>query len=286
MKKEVDYMKKAKWMGLSGLLLLASFLRDPGYPTYPGRSQFSFLLPGRERAYLGVILRELSESEWKELGKEQRCCVVVTEVDPSSPAEKAGIRVGDVIVAVNGTPVENVSHFQRLIIERKPGDTISLEVQRKKEKLTLQATLSESPLTFPPYLPFRFRPYRGMFKDPGLRLYYLTRGLKKFFGVPNGVLVAEVLPGGAGARAGLKAGDIILRVDNQDVYDPSQFYTLLETSPVHLLSVNRKGFTLTINLTLDFTPKYLPPSPYEWWYPYPYPYLYDFPLLKSPEYDP
>ncbi|MHA2638399.1 MAG: PDZ domain-containing protein [bacterium JZ-2024 1] len=276
-------MKKVRWLWLSGLLLLVSFR---GTSQDHACTEGVLRLDGirlKARAYLGVFIRELSWDELKELGKEQRCCVVVRGVAPSSPAEKAGIRVGDVIVAVDGTPVEYVFHFRHLISQKKPGDTISLEVQRKKEKLTLQATLSDSLLETSPHLPFRLHPYGGMFKNPGLQLYYLTPGLREFFGVPNGVLVSEVLPGGAGARAGLKAGDIILRVDNEDVIDPSQFYTLLETSPVHLLTVNRKGFTLTINLTLDFTPKYLPPYPYEWWYPYPYPYPRDFSLLIPPE---
>ena len=269
---------------ISVLLVLMGFRVAPIHPTYPERFPPYFWFPRESRAYLGVSIRELSEGERKELGLEKPCCVAVNWVYPASPAEKAGIRSGDVVVAVDGTPVEGVSHFQRLISEEKPGTTISLEVLRKKEKLTLTATLSEAPPGFFFYPPFTWPPYRGRLQDPGLQLYYLTPGLKEFFGVPNGVLVAEVQPWGAGQRAGLKAGDIILRVDNQNVSDPAQFMNLLSTSPSHLLSVNRKGFHLTLHITVDFSPGYFFPYPYNPWYPFPYPYPSPYePLPSIPE---
>ncbi|MFN4182126.1 MAG: PDZ domain-containing protein [bacterium] len=275
-------MKKRVWLIASVFLVLLSFRGAPQYPASPGRSQLYYWFWREARAFLGVSIRELSESERKELGLEKPCCVAVDWVYPDSPAEDAGIRSGDVMVSVNGTQVEGVPHFQRLISEKKPGDTISLEVWRKKEKLTLSATLSSAPLGFPFYPPFYWPPYRGRIQDPGVQLYYLTEGLKEFFGVPNGVLVAEVRPWSAGKRAGLNPGDIILRVDNQNIYDPHQFFRILSTSPSHLLTINRRGLTLTLHITLESSPPYFFPYPYEPWYPYPYPYPYE-PLPSLPE---
>ena len=99
------------------------------------------------RAVVGVVLGEVSPADAKAARLSQVGGALVGDFNPAhdSPAEKAGIQIGDVIVAADGRPVDQVSTLQRIIRGHKPGDVVDLEVVRYGEKKDFKAKLAEPP---------------------------------------------------------------------------------------------------------------------------------------------
>ena len=97
------------------------------------------------RGFLGVQIKDLDAETAKDLGLSEQGGAVVMMVGSDSPAGKAGVEVGDVIVNVAGKRVDDSASLRLIVSGNKPGSTIPLEVMRDKKKLTLNATLEELP---------------------------------------------------------------------------------------------------------------------------------------------
>jgi membrane-associated protease RseP (regulator of RpoE activity) len=100
-------------------------------------------LAGGKRAYLGVSTIDISPSLREHFGTDRDAGVLVDSVEEQSPAAKAGIRSGDVIVSVDGKDVKSASDLRGAIREKKDGDTVRIEVQRGRNRTALVATLAE-----------------------------------------------------------------------------------------------------------------------------------------------
>jgi S1-C subfamily serine protease len=184
---------------------------------------------GMNRAFLGISI------ETTDAG------VVVTEVIPGSPAAAAGIQVGDVIAAVNGTAVEDARSLSELIAALDVGTTAALEVTREGESLALEATLGALRGfggmfdDFPP----------GMFRDmmPDMMFQFDMDGTRIGYGADGWTILA--LPETAPLyEAGLREGDVITAVDGQAL-DPMQlgdYLATLEADEV-TLTLTRDGET-------------------------------------------
>lgn len=222
--------------------------------------------------YLGVYLEDVTPERVKELGLKEERGAIVMKVVPGSPAEKAGLKENDVIVSFNGRQVESVRELQRLISETLPGRTISIEVIRggKTEKLSaalerrtpridaekMRREIEESVKEVTRQArelsnlgAFTFWSRRTRL---GIGVETLTSQLAEYFGVKGGVLITEVREDSAAARAGLKAGDVIVAVENQSVNDVGDLSSALrnkEEGPVTLRIVrDRREQTVTVNL--------------------------------------
>jgi serine protease Do len=97
------------------------------------------------RGWLGVALQPLSKELVQTLGLPSSEGALVASTLPGSPAAKAGLVQGDVILSYEKTPVEDFHQFQRLVAETKVGKPVTLEVWRKKQKVTVTATVAEIP---------------------------------------------------------------------------------------------------------------------------------------------
>lgn len=153
---------------------------------------------------------------------------LVVEVEKESAAQKAGLQVGDQILSVDGQALDADHSLSALIGAHKPGDQVSLEVQRSAETVTLQATLAENPQKAGAgYLGVRVR-------GPGLQAPSDGQPQLPFFGQPNGdqdfltpndlpdgvqqgALVLTVVADSPAAQAGLQRGDVIEAVNDQAV---------------------------------------------------------------------
>ncbi len=212
-------------------------------------------------SYLGVGVQEIDAKHAKELKLPGLYGVEVTWVDPDSPAAKAGLKQGDVVLEYNGQRVEGTQQFVRMVHETPPGHEVKLRISRNGETQTLTATIGEhrppGPLgewdiqklpedwrgmPFGPEMP----DWPGKFGMPwgnpvlGIEAEPLTSQLAEFFGVTKGVLVRTVVEDSAAAKAGIKAGDVITKVDNQEVSTPAQVSRRIrEIQP-------RKTFSLTV----------------------------------------
>lgn len=194
---------------------------------------------------LGVNSQSLSEQLSAYFGVKGG--VLVTEVESGSAAEKAGVKAGDCITAINGVAINDTKDLRQELRKAEAGN-VSLTVVRDKQTLTLNATIEKRQ-------PFKqgalFFPSRGRL---GVSVDSLSTQLAQSMGVNNGgVLITEVKSGSAAEKAGLKAGDCITAINNQPVKDSSDL--IEELAKVKegnvTLSIVRDRQPTTITATLD-----------------------------------
>jgi serine protease Do len=192
------------------------------------------LATGRvERGKLGVIIQPVDAPLAKALELPRAAGALVNEVEPGGPAAKARIEVGDVIVAVDGAPVEAANDLPRMIARHKPGSTVRLEVAsrgagRRTVSVVLDALEAKRPAPQPTATPSR-APDRGF----GVSLADHPRG---------GVVVRDVDEGGP-AGGVLERGDVIVEIDGvrvKNARDAAERMREVSGRPV-LLRVMRGG---------------------------------------------
>jgi serine protease Do len=230
-------------------------------------------------SYLGVDIADVTTDRLGSLKLKEEKGVEVTMVDQDAPAGKAGIKEHDVILSMNGTAVESKTQLQRMIHETPPGRLVTLGLSRDGQPVTLKVQLSDRRSEFhslakskdndfhfemPPIPPMPNLPdfdvpnigvvYVHSSTRSGLMVENLTPQLSEFFGAKNGdgVLVRSVEKGSRADKAGLRAGDVIVRVGDQAVHDTSDFTHALHSRSAGSVNVDvirdKKAQTLTITL--------------------------------------
>jgi serine protease Do len=182
-------------------------------------------------------------------------------VDADAPAGKSGIREHDVILEFNSTPVDSEEQLRRLIRETPPGRTVVLGISRDGNPMKISVQLAEHRkvvsesariLAAPrlpemPELPNRMDiPMVTIYStNVGMQTENLTRQLGDFFGVKNGegVLVRNVEKGSAAEKAGVKAGDVIVRVGDEKLSDRSDL--------ARILRKHRQGGKLSVGIVRE-----------------------------------
>lgn len=230
-------------------------------------------------SYLGVAVVDITPDRAKELHLKEEIGVEVTYIDAGSPAAKAGLKAGDVVLEYNGERVEGGEQFIRLVRETPPGRSAKLSVWRDGGTQTLTATIGQrqpsivalsteppSGLSVPPVpempmppsvliLPDMPRPLMS-WRSPvlGIESEALNPQLAEFFGVKEGVLVRSVSANSIGEKAGFKAGDVIIKVDGQKVVSPKEISSILQESRAKKtlpITVIRHQKELILNITLE-----------------------------------
>ncbi|MFP5392291.1 MAG: PDZ domain-containing protein, partial [Gammaproteobacteria bacterium] len=197
------------------------------------------------RGRIGVQIGEVSKEVAESLGLGTKRGVEVTMVEPGAPADKGGIKVGDIILKYNGQAVERPNDLQRLVGSTTIGSRATVTVWRKGQQQDLPLTIAE------------LDDDKGAKKTPGkknapeqkanalgLNVSDLGEAEKREFQVDGGVVVDAAE--GAASRAGLQPGDVILQVNNVDVRSASQFNALvakLDPKKAVALLVRREGST-------------------------------------------
>jgi serine protease Do len=201
-----------------------------------------------ERGRLGVTIQGLDKELAPSFGLEDPAGALVASVEPGSPADKAGLKAGDVVLAVNGTKVADSADLPRIIGDMRPGSPARLQIwrDRKSRELTVILGAQETEQTASRASPRGEQPNTGKL---GLAGRALTPQEARQLGVPGGLLVEEA--GGPAARAGIQRGDVILGVNNQPVTSVEQFRGLLEQAGERFaLLVQRGGGRLYIPIRL------------------------------------
>jgi len=183
-----------------------------------------------DKSYLGVTMQELDEQLRKGLDVKVKTGVLVNEVMEGSPAADAGIQDGDVIVEFNGKRVDSPAGLKELVGETKAGETVKVKVVRDGEPKTLTVTMGEWPedesLSFVAPENFMWLDqgknwFKGAFGQGrlGVQATDLNGDLAPYFGVKEGggALVLEVVEGSTADTMGLKAGDVIVKVKDEDI---------------------------------------------------------------------
>ena len=195
-------------------------------------------------SYLGVSLAEVDSKRAAELRLKEPYGVEITRVEEGSPADKAGLKSGDVVVEYNGEHVEGMEQFGRLVHETPAGREARLLINRSGATQMITATLGTRKLRPPvggtfgpgfeipeirmPDMPQIFTTLRNPLL--GVEAESLGPQLAAYFGVKQGVLVRSVLKNTAAEKAGIKAGDVITAVDGSAVNTPSELSNLVRIS--------------------------------------------------------
>jgi serine protease Do len=173
------------------------------------------------RGWLGVQIQPVGEDMAKSLKLKEAKGAIVSDVTENSPAEKAGVKPGDVVVGVDGRVVEDNGDLSSYIASKKPQTTVNLRVLRDGGEKNIPVVLG----TFPDETE-RQAEAADEHAQLGMTLQNLTPDLAQRLELPRtakGVVVTDVEAGEAGEKAGLARGDVIVSVNGQSVSSVSEF---------------------------------------------------------------
>jgi len=180
------------------------------------------------RGRIGVVIQEVTKELAESFGLPKAAGALVNSVEKGGPADKAGIQASDVIVKFDNKDISSSNELPRIVAATRPGSKVNVQVWRKGERKDLQLTVGETPeertAKRPP--PGR-KPGGETLAKLGLIVSELSAEQRRELNVAGGVLVdgAE----GTAARAGIKRGDVILAVGNQEVKSAEDLNRLLAT---------------------------------------------------------
>jgi serine protease Do len=202
------------------------------------------------RGQLGISVSRVTSDIAQTLGMSETKGVIVNSVRSGSAAERAGIRQGDVITAINDTPVSDTNAFRNRVASNPPGTQVTLTVLRDRREQKIQATLGE------------FTPETAAAEQQGdnnrtglgegklgLSVEPLTPDIASELNLPRGtqgVVVDSVDPTGPAAVAGIERGDVIQQVNRQVVRSADDLRNALSktgSGPALLLVTDRRGET-------------------------------------------
>ena len=207
------------------------------------------------RGQLGVGVQALTSDLASGLGLKEVRGVLVNSVAPGSPADRAGLRNGDVITAIDGHPVDDPNALRNRVATTAPDSQVRLSIIRDGKAQQLNAKLVE--LTAESATAQRFPGGAGNATGDrriGVSVEPLTPGIAEELGVRSGtqgLVVRSVDPRGPAARAGVQPGDVIVEVNRQPVRSSSEIATALKGSSSRpgLLLIHRNGQSLFLTVT-------------------------------------
>ncbi len=229
---------------------------------------------GGGSGYLGVDIDDVTADRLAELKLKEEHGAEVTMVDQDAPAGKAGVHEHDVIVSLNGTPIESAAQLRRMIKETPAGRVITLGISRDGQPMTIKVQLADrhKSMAWQPNvnvevpkieipkmdfdLPMSVVVVHQLARS-GLMVENITPQLGEFFGVKDGkgVLVRSVDKGSRGEKAGFRAGDVVVKVNDQPVHDTSDFTHAIRSSSGNTASVTVMRDKREQNLTLTLPAK-------------------------------
>ena len=199
------------------------------------------------RGWLGVVIQDITPGITEAIGVKEG--ILVAQVLKGSPADKAGLKVGDIIVKLNGRKLEDVRDLQLSIMKTKPGTEVVLTIIREGKEMDIRVKVGE----MPEKVRGRPRTYQG--EDLGLTLRELSPEEKARIG-EEGLLVVSVVPGSPASRSGLRPGDLIISVNYKRVKTVRDFYRMIDNlkdmgKRKALLLVKRGDTNLYLVLSLE-----------------------------------
>jgi serine protease Do len=204
------------------------------------------------RARLGILPQDVTPTIARQFGVKDSQGALVGEVESGSPASKAGLKTGDIILDVNDHSVYDANQLRNMISSMQPGSNVNLKIWRDGAQRTLPVTLGE-------LNPEEARNRGGNGGDngsadalEGVSVENLTSQVARGLNLPAGtagVVVNELSPGSAAASAGLKQGDVIQEVNRKPVKNVAEFEAAVRNSKDGtLLLVNRDGHTIYVGV--------------------------------------
>ena len=178
------------------------------------------------RGFLGVSIENVSDANAKGVGLPRPVGALVQGVQKGFPAEKAGIRQGDIIIAVNGREVTSVNDLQLRIAQHSPGDRVRITIWRDGRSLDLDVVLGEAPISqAQASAPPQGEPLR--YERLGLTLRDITDQDMAHFGVERGVYIARVAPGSPADVGNIFPAEILLEINGEPINSVADFDRIL-----------------------------------------------------------
>jgi serine protease Do len=186
------------------------------------------------RGYLGVMIQDVNPALAKEFNLKDNTGALVSDITENSPAEKAGLKEGDVIVEFNGKKVTDSRHLKLEVARVQPGESVPLKVLRDGATKDLHVAVKE--------MPGQERLAKGDRSDNekddngtlnGVTVGDLDRQSRQQYELPaniKGVVVTDVAPDSAAAEAGLKPGDVIQEINRKSVKTAEEAVRMTEKS--------------------------------------------------------
>jgi serine protease Do len=238
----------------------------------PRARAFDLMVGG---SHIGISIRDVDDADAKR-EKMAQSGVAIDEVYTDSPAARAGLKAGDVVVEFDGERVRSARQFSRLVSETPDGRTVKLVAVRDGQRMTVDIT----PEAGPAMGEWKFHgdfsslsnlndEIRGMLpkiaapdievrtlsrtRRLGVQIDTLTPQLATYFGAKRGALVTSVDEGSAAEKAGLKAGDVIVAIDGRTIEDTADILRALRGAG--------EGNEVTIDILRDRKPQSLKAQP-------------------------
>jgi serine protease Do len=200
------------------------------------------------RGWLGVTIQKVTPELAREFGLSKPSGALVTDVFKGSPAERAGLKRGDVIVELNDREIKDVESLRNRIAQSEVGSTVRLEIKRDGKTIYLDVVITELPEDV------AMLPSSGMEEQEGnedmlagLSVMELTEDIARQLGLSgaeDGVVVSRVEPYSAAEEAGIKKGDVIQEINKKRVRNLDDFNRIVSKAKegdMILLFINRNG---------------------------------------------
>lgn len=191
-----------------------------------------------DRGYIGISLRPVDEVSAKSLKLDKVVGALVDDILKDSPAEKAGIEPGDVILELDGKPVNSSNDLQSLVAQRRAGDKVNLKIWRDGKSITKSVTLkkrdddkmasNDEGVTGSANTTEDNSNGTVSFKDLGFTIIPLSEKNKTDLEVEKGVFVSKVEPYSVAGQRGLSSGIAIVKADKQEITKTGQIKKLLK----------------------------------------------------------
>jgi serine protease Do len=230
----------------------------------PARGRTVVINEGAQSGYLGIGVADITSERAKALNLKEERGAEVTSVNVDSPAAKAGVQKGDVVLEYNGQTVQGTAQLTRLVRETPAGRQVRIVVSRNGSNQTLSATIEprknvmvfgdnrlEIPegafrgMAIPSMPPMDIPQFQMAWRSPMLGIVGEGLGgqpqLAEFFGVKDGVLVKSVTKGSPAEKAGLKAGDVVVKLDDTRVTSTEEIRKAMSS-----LMAKNAGSTFTV----------------------------------------
>lgn len=194
-----------------------------------------------ERAYLGVYIQDLTKEIAETMGLNVQEGALISEVINGSPAYKAGLKRGDVIIRVDDTPIKDSGSLQDVIRSKKAGTRVTLTVIRDGKELKIDITLG----SLNTQQAKNTKEKTGA-EELGIEVANISPKIKDYYGIEEdkGVVVISVKPGSIAAFSGIQPGDVIKEINRKPVNNINDFENILKREANKrklLLLLSREG---------------------------------------------